>query len=83
MVHWIFAWLILFGVFIFAGPDSPCPGCFADPESPMNQGVRAGVLALLGVVGLVLAALAAVLRSWMRRAAKLEANSIGPRTPAC
>ncbi len=82
MVHLVFAWLILFGVFIFAGP-SPCPGCFAEPESPMNQGVHAGVLVLLGVVGLVLTALATVLLSWMRRAAKLEANSIVPRTPAC
>jgi hypothetical protein len=38
----------------------------------MSQGARAGVLVLLGVVGVVLTGLASLLIFWMRRAANLK-----------
>ena len=37
-----------------------------------SQGARAGVLVLLGVVGVVLMGLASLLIFWMRRAANLD-----------
>ena len=54
-----------------AQPALACSVCFGDPTSPMTQGVHAGVLVLLGVVGVVLTGLASLLLFWMRRAGKL------------
>jgi hypothetical protein len=54
-----------------AQPALACSVCFGDPTSPMAQGVQAGMLVLLGVVGVVLTGLASLLLFWMRRAAKL------------
>ena len=31
-----------------------CPSCFGDPESPMTDGMNAGILFLLGITGTVL-----------------------------
>ncbi len=64
------AWLLT------AEPALACSVCFGgDPNSSMNQGVRAGMLILMGVIGGVLAALASLFIFWMRRAARLEAQS--------
>ena len=49
-----------------------CSVCYGDPNSGMVQGAKAGVLVLLGVVGVVLTGLASLLIFWMRRAANLE-----------
>ena len=55
-----------------AQPVLACSVCFGgDPNSAMNQGVRAGMLVLLGVTGVVLTGLASLLLFWRRRAAKL------------
>ncbi len=54
-----------------AQPALACSVCFGDPSSSMNQGVQAGMLVLLGVVGVVLTGLASLLLFWMRRAAHL------------
>ena len=57
---------------LMAQPALACSVCFgADPNSLMNQGVQAGVLVLLGVVGVVLTGLASLLLFWVRRAAQL------------
>ncbi len=57
---------------LLAQPALACSVCFGgDPSSSMNQGVQAGMLVLLGVVGVVLTGLASLLFFWMRRAAKL------------
>ena len=55
-----------------AQPAMACSVCYGDPNSPMTHGVQAGVLVLLGVVGVVLMLLASLLLFWMSRAAKLE-----------
>ncbi len=55
-----------------AAPALACSVCYGDPNSAMTQGAKAGVLVLLGVVGLVLTGLASLLIFWMRRAASLK-----------
>ena len=61
------AWLLA------AEPALACSVCFGgDPSSSMNQGARAGMLILLGVIGGVLVALSSLFLFWMRRAARLE-----------
>ena len=62
------------GVFLIAEPALACSVCYGDPNSGMVQGAKAGVLVLLGVVGVVLTGVASVLIFWMRRAAKLGAE---------
>ena len=56
-----------------AHPALACSVCYGDPNSAMTQGAQAGVLVLLGVVGVVLTGLASLLLFWMRRAAQLRA----------
>ena len=55
-----------------AAPTLACSVCYGDPNSAMSQGAKAGVLVLLGVVGVVLTGIASLLIFWMRRAAHLE-----------
>ena len=61
------------GALLSAQPVLACSVCYGDPNSAMFQGAQAGVLVLLGVVGVVLTGLASLLLFWMRRAAKLRA----------
>jgi hypothetical protein len=65
----ILAWL---ATSFLAQPALACSVCFGDPSSAMGQGARAGVFALLAVVGVVLTGLAALLIFWWRRATHLE-----------
>ena len=58
--------------FLIAQPALPCSVCAGDPNSTMVQGVQAGVLVLLGVVGVVLGGVATLLLFWVRRAANLK-----------
>ncbi len=58
---------------LIAQPALACSVCSGgDPNSSMTQGAQAGVLVLLGVVGVVLTGLASLLIFWMRRAANLQ-----------
>ena len=58
---------------LIAEPALACSVCVGgDPNAAMNQGAQAGMLVLLGVVGVVLTGLAALLLFWRRRAAKLQ-----------
>ncbi len=60
---------------LIAQPALACSVCFGgDASSSMNQGVQAGMLVLLGVVGVVLTGLASLFLFWMRRAAHLKAQ---------
>ena len=58
--------------FLIAQPALACSVCAGDPNSTMVQGVQAGVLVLLGGVGVVLSGVAAMLLFWGRRAANLK-----------
>ena len=66
------------GVLLSAQSVLACSVCYGDPNSAMTQGAKAGVLVLLGVVGVVLMGLASLLIFWMRRAANLNrlANAV-------
>ncbi len=65
--------LVCLGALLSAQPALACSVCYGDPNSAMTQGAQAGVLVLLGVVGVVLTGVASLLIFWMRRAAHLEA----------
>ena len=65
--------LACLGVLLSAAPALACSVCYGDPNSAMVQGAKAGVLVLLGVVGVVLTGVASLLIFWMRRAARLNA----------
>ena len=67
--------LACLGVLLSAQPALACSVCYGDPNSAMTQGAQAGVLVLLGVIGVVLTGLASLLLFWARRAAKLQAVS--------
>ncbi len=66
------ALLVGLAALLTAQPVLACSVCYGDPNSAMTQGAQAGVLVLLGVVGVVLTGLASLLIFWMRRAANLE-----------
>ena len=65
--------LACLGVLLSSQPALACSVCYGDPNSAMTQGAQAGVLVLLGVVGVVLTGLGSLLLFWMRRAAQLQA----------
>jgi hypothetical protein len=64
-----------------ANPVLACSVCYGDPNSTMTKGAQAGVLVLLGVIGVVLIGLASLLLFWMRRAAKLKAVEAASQAP--
>ena len=66
------ALLVCLGVLLIAQPALACSVCYGDPDSAMSQGAKAGVLVLLGVVGVVLLWVASLLLFWGRRAANLD-----------
>ena len=66
-----------------ARPARACSVCFGDPNSALSEGAQAGMLVLLGVVGVVLVGLASLILFWMRRAANLRAlEGAGPAATA-
>lgn len=52
--------IIVAVLFAGRGVASACPVCFGASDSPMAQGMNAGVLVLLGVTATLLAAIAVV-----------------------
>jgi hypothetical protein len=74
--------IIVVGSLRIAQPALACSVCFGgDPNDSMAQGVQAGILVLLGVLGTVLTGLASMLIFWMRRAAHLEAQAAADSPP--
>jgi hypothetical protein len=51
-----------------------CATCFGDPNSPLTQAAKGGVLVMLGVVAFVLGGVAAVAIYWAKRARMLEGS---------
>ena len=43
-------------LFACAQTAAACPSCFGDPDSSMTSGMNAAILILLGITGMVLAA---------------------------
>ena len=73
--------LACLGALLSAQPALACSVCYGDPNSAMSQGAQAGVLVLLGVIGVVLLGLASVLVFWIRRSANLENQIRGVEVP--
>ncbi len=73
-VDMVLAILIGAGSLLIAEPALACSVCAGDPNSALSQGAQAGMLVLLGVIGVILTGLAALFLFWMRRAAQLEAK---------
>ena len=75
LVHMALALLIGLASLLMVQPALACSVCVGgDANASMNQGAQAGMLVLLGVVGVVLAGLASLFLFWMRRAAHLRAQ---------
>ena len=71
--HLWLAMLFVLVLHLSAEPVLACSVCAGDPSSALSQGAQAGMLVLLGVIGVVLTGLASVFIFWMRRAANLRA----------
>ena len=65
-----------------AQPALACSVCSGDPNSALSQGAQAGMLVLLGVIGVVLTGLASLFGFWMRRAANLRALEVALQAQA-
>lgn len=52
-------------------PALACAVCFGDPDSPLTKGALMGVYVLVGVVGFVLAGIAATGVFWVQRSRRL------------
>ena len=63
--------LIVAAVLGCASPALACAVCFGDPESPLTKGALMGVYVLVGVVGFVLAGIAATGVFWIQRSRRL------------
>ncbi len=62
-------WITLVIAALATSPTSAlaCATCFGDPESPLTKGALMGVYVLVGVVGFVLAGIAATGLFWIQR----------------
>ena len=54
-----------------ACPALACAVCFGDPDSPLTKGALMGVYVLVGVVGFVLAGIAATGVFWIQRSRRI------------
>ena len=63
-----------------ASPALACAVCFGDPESPLTKGALMGVYVLVGVVGFVLAGIAATGVFWIQRSRRLARPSAANST---
>ncbi len=70
------ALLVGVGVLLGAHPALACSVCAGDPNSALSQGAQAGMLVLLGVIGVILTGIASLFIFWMRRAANLRALEV-------
>lgn len=70
--------LVLSILFVYTAVEraSACAVCFGDPESQMAKGVVAGVLVLVGVIGMVLLGLVSMGVLWALRSRRLARGSI-------
>jgi hypothetical protein len=70
-----FVILVALASLLIAEPALACSVCLGgDTSDAMNQGLRAGMLVLLGVVGVVLTGLASLFLFWVRRASHIAAQ---------
>ena len=68
------ATLIVAIMLVMPGMAEACSVCFGDPNSPMVQGMKYGILALLGCIGTLLFGFASLFLYWMRRSKQFHLN---------
>jgi len=70
----------VFTTLILAAPRAAlaCPVCFGQSDSPLASATKMGIIAMLGIVGAVLAGFAAFIVHLNRRARLVAAGGIGP-----
>jgi hypothetical protein len=49
-----------------------CSVCFGDPNSPETKGILAGVIFLMGILGIVLGSVGAAIYKWNKRSKVLS-----------
>ena len=80
------ALVALAALLVSALDASACAACFGKSDSKLAEGMNAGIMALLGVVGSVLFAIAAFFVFIVRRAAKhplpLPTETLSESSPA-
>ena len=72
-------WLLLFvGAIGMIVPDfvQACAVCFGDPSSPLTIGAKAGVLFMIGVLGVVLGGIFAAVIYFIHRSRLVQVQSI-------
>lgn len=62
------------GMMVFASNASACATCYGQTDSPLGRGLTWGILALLTVVGGVIAGICSFFVFVARRASKLDAE---------
>ena len=73
-IHHTF-WILLILIWISLPQTAEaCPSCYGKTDSPLAQGMNAGIFVLLGVVGVVLTGLAAFGIFLARRSASINAQ---------
>ncbi len=68
--------LACWGTLLYSRTAAACAVCFGSPDSAMTQGAKAGILILLGVIGVVLMWIVAVTVFWIRRARRLQVDAV-------
>jgi hypothetical protein len=58
-------------LFVFSRDLQACAVCFGDPSSPMTKGIKAGILFLVGVIGVVLGTILGIGLKWSKKASQL------------
>ena len=74
--------IALVGILFFAvsAPAAACSVCYGDPDSPMVQGTKAGVLFMAGLIYTQIMLMGGVAAVWVVRARRLkhQAEAGGP-----
>lgn len=68
---------VIAATLLAASPALACAVCYGEPDAPMTHGLKWAILVLGGVVGMVLAAVAAFFVYVQRRAAQLARAGAG------
>lgn len=73
-------YLALASLFVFEQNASACAACYGESDSPMAEGMNAGIFTLLIVVGSMLAGIASFFIFIMRRSSRMAALEADPES---
>jgi heme/copper-type cytochrome/quinol oxidase subunit 2 len=64
--------MVSLALILVAQAAAACPVCFGDPNSPMTKGMNSAIIFLLGIVGFIWVAFAALFFTFWRKARALR-----------